>query len=1321
MSKIADTTEIDSLIHGRVDPYIYAFETNTIPNFLKIGDTYRPVEIRLDEWRKIYTDLHKKYEHIAKVDEKTYFRDYAVHDFLIHNGFRRIIKSDVPRNKYFSNEFFLGAKAKNVEQAIQDIQKSFDKNENRYSFYDAEEHLPLGDFDFPRDADWEPRENQQEVIEKFSVAVKKDRSNLLMFAVMRFGKTFTSLCCAQAMKAKLVVVVCGKTAVRSEWKETVQRPKRFKDFCFVDSNSMKTNHSVVSKKLAQGQTVVVFLTMQDLLGDNIKNNHKDLFNLNKKKKLDLLIVDETHFGARAEEFGKLLDAANSKSDRKITKQEKTNGYDESFDELENEIKLFLPKVKLHLSGTPYRILLDNEFEDSDIVGSVQYSDIVDAKEKWDRDNIEKDEWENPYYGFPQMIRFAFDLNESAATKLSEFKSNGYAYDLNELFSPKATSKSDKNHNQFKHKNEVLDLLRAIDGSKNDRNVFSFLDYDKIKKGCMCRHIVMVLPYCASCDAMEELLNTENFNNLNDYKIINIAGFDADNALRKSDYASHVKSKIEAAELQGKKTLSLTVGKMLTGCTVKEWDTMIFLRNTSSPQDYDQAIFRLQSQYVQTIKNNANGKIIKRDMKPQTLLVDFDPVRMYTLQHKKALIANINNAKRGNDVLTDKLKRELEIAPIICMNHSKLQKVVANDIVDSIRKYNASKSMMDETFDIEVDQRIFEDETIKAIISKQPEITAKGIHFESTPHSSENEQKTGIDDVDMPENPSAMQENENSENESKKSQQNENNENKKLACKLQGYYFKLLLFAFLSEREEKTVNDIISHIENDADGKRIGKHLSINVSELKLVREGINPAILSCLENKIQNINQLGKEIAPEKIGIALKKMSRLSDSEVVTPDIVAKKLVDNLPDDISADSKILDIASKTGEFANALLQKYGKKIKNSVYSIPTSSVTYECTRKIYRLLEMPVEHIYSDFTSYDVIDKTKGEHLIKELEDMKFDTVVGNPPYQETMVGTSDNPIYNYFYDAAFKLSDIVSLITPARYLYNAGKTPKEWNEKMLNDEHLKVVLYEQDSSKIFPNTSIKGGLAITLRDANKNFGKIGFFTNFPEVQSILKKVKTENFETIADLVYAPESYRLSKKLHEEHPEIKEKLSAGHDFDVTSNIFGKLDDLFTNEKPRDGFDYIKIFGLDGTKRTSKYIRKDYVDPHENLMKYKVFVPKSNGTGAIGEVLSTPVIGHPVIGHTQTFISIGKFDTKKEAEACLKYIKTKFARVMLGTLKITQDNKKATWANVPLQDFTPNSDIDWNKPIADIERQLYKKYNLSEEEIAFIESKVKAME
>ena len=132
-------------------------------------------------------------------------------------------------------------------------------------------------------------------------------------------------------------------------------------------------------------------------------------------------------------------------------------------------------------------------------------------------------------------------------------------------------------------------------------------------------------------------------------------------------------------------------------------------------------------------------------------------------------------------------------------------------------------------------------------------------------------------------------------------------------------------------------------------------------------------------------------------------------------------------------------------------------------------------------------------------------------------------------------------------------------------------------------------------------------------------------------------------------------------------------------------------------------------------------------KYKIFVPGANGSGALGEVLSTPLIGEPLIGepligYTQTFISFGAFDNKEEAENLLKYIKTKFARVMLGTLKITQNNKtKEVWKNVPLQNFMSTSDIDWSQSIAEIDQQLYKKYGLSEEEIQFIESKVKEME
>ena len=118
---------------------------------------------------------------------------------------------------------------------------------------------------------------------------------------------------------------------------------------------------------------------------------------------------------------------------------------------------------------------------------------------------------------------------------------------------------------------------------------------------------------------------------------------------------------------------------------------------------------------------------------------------------------------------------------------------------------------------------------------------------------------------------------------------------------------------------------------------------------------------------------------------------------------------------------------------------------------------------------------------------------------MKFDVVVGNPPYQDESVGgsTSNSPIYNHFYDLAERISPQYCLISPARFLSGAGYTPKIWNNKMLNDKHLKVVFYEQKSGNVFPNTDIKGGVIVLLRDKNKVFGKIGTFTHFEELNSI--------------------------------------------------------------------------------------------------------------------------------------------------------------------------------------------------------------------------------
>lgn len=110
-----------------------------------------------------------------------------------------------------------------------------------------------------------------------------------------------------------------------------------------------------------------------------------------------------------------------------------------------------------------------------------------------------------------------------------------------------------------------------------------------------------------------------------------------------------------------------------------------------------------------------------------------------------------------------------------------------------------------------------------------------------------------------------------------------------------------------------------------------------------------------------------------------------------------------------------------------------------------------------------------------------------------------------------------------------------------------------------------------------------------------------------------------------------------------------------------------------------------------------------------------------KVLGQSIVAPPGVGHTQTFMSIGAFDTEQEAINCWKYINTKFARVMLSTLKVTQHNSPETWANVPLQDFTPNSDIDWNQPVWIIDEQLYRKYGLTHDEINFIERHIQYRE
>lgn len=1330
---------INKYIIGRVLPHIYAFKTNSVPNSLKVGDTYRPVSVRLNEWKKYYPNLQKQYESKATVDNDTkFFRDYSVHDYLENNKHKKHLLLEEFPARYYSKEFFNNATVKDVESAIEDINKNYGKTD-RYQYYSMD-RVPET-FTYQREAVWDLRENQKQTVDNFIKAVnEKHRTNLLMYAVMRFGKSFTSLCCAKEINAKLVLVVSAKADVKNEWKKNVEQPGNFENFVFLDEHNLR-NENAIRDVLNKNKVCVVFLTLQDLQGSKIKEKHIELF----QNDVDLLIVDETHFGARADKYGEILRDKKDKRDIEDCISEKD----------EKVLKELHPKVKLHLSGTPYRILMSDEFTKDDVVCFCQYTDIIDEQKKWDDENQEEDEWKNPYYGFPQMIRFAFNPNKATQNKLEELRKNNITYAFSEFLKPLSVTKTNDNlHKKFKYENEILELFKVIDGSSSREKLLGFLDYDQIKQGKMCRHLVCVLPYKASCDALENLIKTheKDFKNLNQYEIINIAGVDNPAEYRNID---SVKNKIKQCEEQNKKTITLTVNRMLTGTTVPEWDTMLYFKDTASPQEYDQSIFRLQNQYVVSYKD-ASGNKIKYNMKPQTLLVDFDPNRMFQMQEEKAKIYNVNIERSGNTKLKQRIEKELTISPIILLNTDKISEVKEADIMKVISDYSKEKGVADEVQGISVDLSLMKNAELMAEISKQPELGSKeGLSFNAYDGDSDGDDLDTGNETTQTDSPTTSTE----PGQTEAQNDNADNPEQKFIKQMQTYYARILFFAFLTKDKVGSLEEVIHQTNTNDNNKRIAKNLGLKLKVLQLLST-MNAFKLSDLDYKIQNLNTLAndKAVEPlERAKVAITKFARLSISEIQTPAKICKEMVDLIPlkdykKSINQGNKILDIASKSGEFATALYNKLYKdcdksKLKDSIYSIPTSKIAYEFTRKIYEILGLNVKNIAKEFTSYDLLNIKNENNVdydsIRELliqnkdfekitlndeikggKKVKFDVIVGNPPYQESDGGASASakPLYNYFVDLSKSFEpEFLSLIIPTRW-FAGGKGLDDFRDGMLSDLHLSEIHDFQHPEEVFPGTNNRGGVCYFLRSLNYNNKdrkvKVVNHYSSKEIDECYRTLKMNNLDIfIRNNKMIPVIHKVFNNNYDNS--FSTIVSPRKPFGVESNIV-KSKSYVKNKK--DLKNPIMCFGKNGK---TGYIEKTLITSHTDWMNsYKVCTPRANniGTELNDDNLNT-FISPPQTICTEAFIVIGGgFNlTDEQCANICKYTKTKFMRIMHSVAKASQDASRQTYKLVPLQNFTNNSDIDWSKSISEIDKQLYKKYNLSKEEIEFIEKTIKPME
>lgn len=558
---------------------------------------------------------------------------------------------------------------------------------------------------------------------------------------------------------------------------------------------------------------------------------------------------------------------------------------------------------------------------------------------------------------------------------------------------------------------------------------------------------------------------------------------------------------------------------------------------------------------------------------------------------------------------------------------------------------------------------------------------------------------------------------------------------------------------------------LRNFEENIDPRTFEELTSITINEFQKLRDGFiyetedgekkefkgffNAAVFDAsikeFFNKKEELSDYFDDSVSEDIFDYIPNQKR---NKIFTPKWVVEMMVDKLEEEnpgIFSDSNLtfVDLDVKSGMYITEIVKRLNEGLEdeipdrsrrlkhifeNQVYAIAPSNIIYNIAKNyIYgvvteevstaNLKELDLSPIVKEGNTQDAINNVFGR------DKMKFDVVIGNPPYQDETIGdnaTYAPPIYHEFMDEAYQLAPKVCMITPGRFLFSAGSTPKKWNKKMLNDNHLKVKYYEVNSEKVFPGTDIRGGIAVTYRDRAVNLKPIGTFTPFEELNSILNKVSVNDTNNISPKIGGRGEYKLSDIALEEFPEIENIQSKGHKYDVGSSAFKILDNILFFDEPKND-NYVKVLGLKNKQRTYMWIDKKYLNPPSSFNNYKVFIPQANGSGAIGEMLSTPLIGEPLIGATETFLSIGNFDTLFEAEATLKYIKSKFARVMLGILKRTQSTTRSKWKKVPMQDFTEQSDIDWTQSIENIDKQLYKKYNLNQEEIDFIEEKVQDMD
>lgn len=728
-------------------PSIYAFFTGRVTDYIKVGFTYQGVDKRLDQWRKHYPDLQKFGEWTATEEmpsgDLVYFMDYPVHDNIQDAGYARISKADKDRitkelndaaiqenpNKnpeevlksiYVSNEFFrkfkkdgateelsnelIGKIIDSIKEEIRNGATTVGHNKPLYNYNgDDENGTRVSKYDLGSPATYQPTPQQIDCIANGIKAIEDGANNLLMAAIMRFGKTHAAYQIIRQYNQKhpnnklnYIVVTSAKADTRSAWRNDINHVDFIDDFVFIENfngglyitaknaeghaernaGTFQTNDPIREYQ-KQGKIVVVYTTLQYLLNGtdvydedapketdfNAKSFNLKQYLINPNNVADLLIVDEAHYGSHAASFGQItgLGKAEYIKDEELSAADNRRLQKEFNKARQNKIQ---NKCVLQCSGTPYYILQSDEFNDkvkTAIITTVSFTDMIKARDKWNEDHpsgsirinedgsIDTSEYNedlSPYFGMPNLTKFGMKLTKNCQKLL---KDEQIDTKLSKLF--KCDSQL-----HFAYENDVIDLMTKIFG-QNGTIKLGFINNADFKAGRLFRHIVMILPNNNACHAMRKLLESNNIIDNNDRKIIvavekrkdgEQVGISYDAEAESSDTINKTLSDLEK---HNKKSLTITNHRLLTGTSVPLWDAMFYMSDTTSAQEYDQSVFRLCTRRTAPIYMNGkavtrpDGQVVRRVAKPNTYLIDFNIDRMFKMSIQAAqLMCKKNTAQ-----------------------------------------------------------------------------------------------------------------------------------------------------------------------------------------------------------------------------------------------------------------------------------------------------------------------------------------------------------------------------------------------------------------------------------------------------------------------------------------------------------------------------------------------------------------------------------------------------------------------------------------------------------------------------------------------------